>query len=78
MEEVTQNVVANCFAGVSAENVSRPITGLFKEVNNSQAFTVARKKKEFFFLNEPLPGAPRRLCTKFKVSRKNIYDELTA
>ena len=32
-----------------------------KEVNNSQAFTVGRKKKLIFFLDEPLPGAPRHV-----------------
>ena len=41
----------------------------FKEVNNSQAFAVARKKiTRFFFLAEPLPGAPRHVCTKFRAN----------
>ena len=41
----------------------------FKEVNNSQAFTVGRKKNvPFFFLDQPLPGAPRHVCTKFRAN----------
>ena len=36
-----------------------------KEVNNSQAFTVGRKKNGPFLLDEPLPGAPRHVCKKF-------------
>ena len=35
-----------------------------KEVNKSKAFTVGRKKMTFFW-DEPLPGAPRHVCTKF-------------
>ena len=35
----------------------------FKEVNNSEAFTVGRKKTPIFFLDEPLPGARRHVCT---------------
>ena len=35
-----------------------------KEVNNSRVFT-ARRKNDTFFLNEPLPGAPRQVLTKF-------------
>ena len=38
----------------------------FKEVKNSQAFTVGRKKNTPFF--EPLPGAPRHVCTKFRAN----------
>ena len=33
----------------------------FKEVNDSQAFP--QEKKHTFFLNEPLPGAPRHVGT---------------
>ena len=46
----------------------------FKEVNNSQAFTVGRKKipGTVFFLNEPLPGAPSHVCTKFSVNIRRI------
>ena len=41
----------------------------FKEVNNSQAFTAGRKKNDpLFFLDEPLPGAPRHVCTKFRAN----------
>ena len=40
----------------------------FKEVNNSQAFTVGRKKMSLFFLGEPLPGAPSHVCTKFRAN----------
>ena len=41
----------------------------FKEVNNSQAFTVGRKTNDpSFFLDEPLPGAPRHVCTKFRAN----------
>ena len=44
----------------------------FKEVNNSQAFTVGRRKKwPIFFLEEPLPGAPRHVCTSFPQKSKN-------
>ena len=45
----------------------------FEEVNNSQAFTVGRRQNDpFFFLDEPLPGAPRHVCTKFPANiRKN-------
>ena len=39
----------------------------FKEVNNSRAFTVGRKKN-IFFLDEPLPGAPKHICTKFSAN----------
>ena len=37
----------------------------FKKVNNSQAFTVGRKKKK---LSEPLPVVPRHVCTKFSTN----------
>ena len=42
----------------------------FKEVNNSQAFTVRRKKKKrpVIFLDEPVPGAPRHVFTKFRAN----------
>ena len=46
----------------------------FKEVNNSQAFTAWRKKTTLFFLDQPLPGAPRHVCTSFE----QIFEELTA
>ena len=58
----------------------------FKEVNNRQAFTVGRKKNDpFFFLDKPLAGAPRHVCTKFRanirttdcVYRTNIESNLT-
>ena len=39
----------------------------FKKVNNRQAFTVGRKKYPFF-LDDPLPGAPRHICTKFRAN----------
>ena len=39
----------------------------FEEVNNSQAFTVG-KKKTHLFLNEQLAGAPRHVCTKFRAN----------
>ena len=39
----------------------------FKEVNNSQAYRRKKKIAPFFFLDEPLPGAPRHVR---KVSRK--------
>ena len=40
----------------------------FTEASNSQSFTVGRKEKmtRIFFLDEPLPGAPRHVCTKFR------------
>ena len=38
-----------------------------KEVGNSQAFT-AEEKKCLFFLNEPLPGALRHVCTNFRAN----------
>ena len=38
----------------------------FKLVNNSKASAVGRKTMtHFFFLNEPLQGASRRVCSKF-------------
>ena len=40
----------------------------FIEINASQAFTVARKQSTHFFLNKPLPGAPRHVCTKFSAN----------
>ena len=42
----------------------------FKEVSSSQAVTVGSKKSEpiFFFLDEPFPGAPRHVCTKFRAN----------
>ena len=40
----------------------------FKEVNNGQGFTVGRKKMTIFFLDGPLPRAPRHVCTKFCVN----------
>ena len=41
----------------------------FKEVNNGQAFTVGRKKINlFFFQGEPLPGASRHVCAKFRAN----------
>ena len=42
--------------------------------NNSRAFTVTRKNITHFLLNEPLPGAPRHVCTKFA----QIFEELAA
>ena len=38
----------------------------FNEVNNSQAFTVGRKNND----PEPLPGAPRHVCTKFRANNR--------
>ena len=38
----------------------------FKEVNNSQEGKT--KKKNFFFRDEPLPGAPRHVRTKFRAN----------
>ena len=56
----------------------------FEEVNNSQAFTVGKTKITLFFSDEPLPGAPRHACTKFRASirgtdcvRTNIKSYLT-
>ena len=40
----------------------------FKVVYNSQAFTVGRKRNDLFFLDEPLPGAPRHVCTKVRAN----------
>ena len=40
----------------------------FKEVNNSRAFTVGRRKKRTFFLDEPVPGAPRYVCKTFRAN----------
>ena len=56
-----------------------------KEVNISQAFTATEEKKiSFFFLDEPPPGAPRHVCTKFSTKysknwlrRANIKSGLT-
>ena len=45
----------------------------FKEVNNSPAFTVLFCFLPIFFLNEPLPGAPRHVW-----SLAQIFEELTA
>ena len=39
-----------------------------KKVNNSQAFTVGRKTSDPFFLDEPLPGASRHVCAKFRAN----------
>ena len=42
----------------------------FKEVN-SQA---GRKKRPIFFPDDPLPGAPRHVCTQFRVNiRRSDY-----
>ena len=51
--------------GAIAENVSRPVTEAFEEVNNSQAFTVERKQNNPFFLDERLSGAPKHIRTVF-------------
>ena len=41
----------------------------FKEaIKHSQAFTMGRKKHDPFFLDDPLPGAPRHVCTKFRAN----------
>ena len=42
----------------------------FKEVKNSQAFTVGRKNIyiPIFFLDEPLPGAPGHVGTKLRAN----------
>ena len=46
----------------------------FKEVNNSQAFTVGRKENDpFFFLDEPLPGAPRHVCSFAQILKKLTF-----
>ena len=46
----------------------------FKEVNTSQAFTVGKKKKGYpFFLNDPRPGAPRHVCTKFSAKHSKNW-----
>ena len=37
----------------------------FKEVNNSQAFSV-RKKMAHVYLDKPLAGAPRHVCKTFR------------
>ena len=41
----------------------------FKDVDNSHAFTVGRNKWTHVFLDQPLAGAPRHVCT---------FEELTA
>ena len=38
----------------------------FKEVSNSPAFTVGKINK--IDMDEPLPGAPRHVCTKFRAN----------
>ena len=45
----------------------------FKEVNNSQGIYRRKKKNDPFFfwtsfLDEPLPGAPRHVCTEFRAN----------
>ena len=41
----------------------------FEEVNNSQAFTLGKKSNgPFLFVDEPLPDAPRHVCTKFRAN----------
>ena len=40
----------------------------FKEVNDSQAFTVGRKHGSFWFMYEPLPSAVRLVCTTFRAT----------
>ena len=45
----------------------------FKEVNNSQAFAIGRKKKKCF-LNEPLPGAPKHVLHKILKNVSCEYD----
>ena len=48
-------------------------THAFKEVKNSQAFTVGIKIiYPCFFLNEPLPGAPTHVCTKLSANIQRI------
>ena len=52
----------------SAENVPRPIRGLQRSI----AVRRFRRRKTFFFpiffLDEPLPGAPRHTNTKFRAN----------
>ena len=54
----------------------------FNEVNNRQAFTV-RKNYPLFFLDEPLPGAPRHVFTTYHANvqitdcRTNTKSNLT-
>ena len=38
----------------------------FKEVNSGQALTVGKTKN--IYMNEPLPGALRHVCTKFSAN----------
>ena len=69
-EQWQEGDIASLRTGASAENVSRSITGLLKEVknNNSQAFPEEENVfPPFFFLKEPLPGAPSHFCTKIHV-----------
>ena len=40
----------------------------FKEVSSSQAFTSKKSEPNFFFPDEPFPGAPRHVCTKFRAN----------
>ena len=46
----------------------------FKQVNNSQAVTAWKKKKTIYFLNGPLPGAPRHVRTKIGASIRKKND----
>ena len=43
-----------------------------KEVSNSEAFYRRKKNKLPFLLSEPLPGAPRHVCTKFRANIRRI------
>ena len=64
-------LVAFCRSGSCERFLHLPICGTTSTsvLNNSQAFTVRRKKNgPFFFLDEPLPGAPRHVCTKFSAN----------
>ena len=78
-KRVTQPVVFVKDLGLALASKMRPDKSqAFKEVNNSQA--IPQEETIFspnFFLNEPLPGAPRHVCTKFRanVRRTTAQDQ---
>ena len=69
--DITSLFVKGPRTGASAEDVSRSITGLQRGQRGHSSQGIFRRKKKnepFIFLDEPLPGAPSHVCTKFRAN----------
>ena len=66
--DIAKVFVEDVGLGAGAEIASRPITGLQRGRQQAGVFAGRCFFFLIFFLNEPLPGAPRHARTKFRAN----------